>query len=147
MNNTLRLRQKGRHFADDTFKRIFVNENVRIPIEISLKFVPKGPIDNIPALVWIMAWRRPGDKSLSEPMMVKLQTHIWVTRPQWDKLVDRFTSCLMERPLEQYKNKLNQTISLYHKMSLRGKCDFEAIVIIGCNGSCCNLSLNEYGHD
>ena len=49
--NTLRLRQNGRHFADDTLKYILLNENVWIPIEISLKFVPKGPIDNIPALV------------------------------------------------------------------------------------------------
>ena len=49
--NTLRLRQDGRHFADDISKCIFLNENVWIPIEISLKFVPKGPIDNIPALV------------------------------------------------------------------------------------------------
>ena len=48
-----------------------------------LKFVPKGPINNIPALVQIMAWRRPGDKPLSEPMMVRLPTHICVTRPQW----------------------------------------------------------------
>ena len=30
-----------------------------------------------------MAWRRPGDKPLSEPMMVRLPTHICVTRPQW----------------------------------------------------------------
>ena len=61
----------------------FVNENVRIFIEISLKFVPKGPVNNIPALVQIMAWRRPGDKPLSEPMMGCLPTHICVTRPQW----------------------------------------------------------------
>ena len=81
--NPLRPRQNGRHFADDTFKRIFVNENVRILIEISFKFVPKGPINNIPALVQIMVWRRPGDKPLSEPMMVCLPTHICVTRPQW----------------------------------------------------------------
>ena len=47
--NTLRLRRNGRRFADDTFKRIFLNENIRISIEISLKFVPKGPINNIPA--------------------------------------------------------------------------------------------------
>ena len=47
--NTLRSRQNGRYFANDTFKRIFVNENVIIFIEISLKFVPKGPINNIPA--------------------------------------------------------------------------------------------------
>ena len=81
--NTLRPRQNGRRFADDTFKRIFFNENVRISITISLKFVPKGPINNIPALVQIMAWRRSGDKPLSEPMMVSLLMHIFVTRPQW----------------------------------------------------------------
>ena len=75
--------KNGRHFADDIFKRIFLNENIWIPVKISLKFVPKGSIYNIPALVQIMAWRRPGDKSLSEPMMVNLQTHICVTRPQW----------------------------------------------------------------
>ena len=44
MVNTLRPRQNGRHIPDDTFKRIFVNENVTILIEISLKFVPKDPI-------------------------------------------------------------------------------------------------------
>ena len=81
--NTLRPSQNGRRVADDTFERIFVNENVRISIQISLKFVPKGPINNIPGLVQIMAWRRPGDKPLSEPMMVRLPTHICVTRPQW----------------------------------------------------------------
>ena len=43
--------QNGRHFADDIFKRIFFNEKFRILIKISLKFVPKGSIDNNPALV------------------------------------------------------------------------------------------------
>ena len=80
--NTLRPRQNGRHFADDIFKCTFLNENALIPIKISLKFVPKSSINNIPALVQIMAWRRPGDKPLSEPMMVSLPTHICVTRPQ-----------------------------------------------------------------
>ena len=83
--NTLRPRQNRRHFADDVFKCNFLNENVWIPIKISLKFVTEGPINNIPALVQIMAWRRPGDKPLSEPMMVNLLTHICVTRPQWVK--------------------------------------------------------------
>ena len=83
--NSLRQRQNGRHFADDIFKCIFLNENVWIPITISLKFVLKDPINNIPALVQIMAWRRPGDKPLSEPMMVRFPTHICVTRPQWVK--------------------------------------------------------------
>ena len=81
--NTLRPRQNYRHFAGDTFKRIFLRENVRISIEISLNFVPKSPIDNIPTLFQIMAWRRPGDKLLSEAMMVSLLTHICVARPRW----------------------------------------------------------------
>ena len=83
--NSLRPRQNGRHFADAIFKCIFLNENVWIPIKISLKFVPKGPINDIPALVQIIAWRRPGDKPLSEPRLVSLPTHICVTRPQWVK--------------------------------------------------------------
>ena len=81
--NTLRTRQDGRHFPDDIFKCIFLNENVDISIKISLKFVPKCPINNISSLVQIMAWRRPGDKPLSEPVMASLLTHICVTRPQW----------------------------------------------------------------
>ena len=80
--NTLRPRQNGRHFADNTFKHIFLNENFRIPIKISLKFVPKGPINNISALVQIMAWRRPGYKPLSEPMRVRLPMHKCVTLPE-----------------------------------------------------------------
>ena len=76
-------RQNGRHFVDDTFKRIFFNENMRISIEISLQFALKGPIDNITSLVHIMAWRQSGKKPLSEPMMVRWLTHICITRPQW----------------------------------------------------------------
>ena len=83
--NTLRPRQNGRHFPDDIFKWIFLNESVWISINISPKFVPRGPINNSPTLVQVMAWRRPGDKLLSEPMMVRLPTHICVTWPQWVK--------------------------------------------------------------
>ena len=49
--DTLWPRQNDRNFAGDILKCIFLNENVFIPIVISLNFVPKGPIDNIPALV------------------------------------------------------------------------------------------------
>ena len=80
--NTVRPRQNGRHFADDIFKCIFLNENAGISIMILLKFVPNGPINKIPALVQIMAWRRSGDKPLSQPMMVSLLTHMCVTRPE-----------------------------------------------------------------
>ena len=81
--NTLRLRQHGHHFPDDIFECIFVNENVWISIKFSLNIVPDGLINNIPALVQIMAWWRLGDKPLPEPMKVFLLTHICVTRPQW----------------------------------------------------------------
>ena len=64
------------------FQMHFLNGSVWISIKISLKFAPKGRINNIAALVRIMAWRWPGDKPLSEPMMVSLLTHICVTRPQ-----------------------------------------------------------------
>ena len=82
--NTLRPpRQDGRHFADDIFTCIFFDENCCIFINFSLKYVRKGPIDNNPALVLIMAWRRSGDKPLSEPMMISLPMHLCITRPQW----------------------------------------------------------------
>ena len=74
--NTLRPRQSGRRFADDLFKCIFLNENVWISIQMSVKFVPRGPINNIPILVQILAWCRPSEKPLSEPMIVKLPMHI-----------------------------------------------------------------------
>ena len=73
-------------FQTRFFKCVFMNEKRWISISISLKFVPKGPINNSPALVRLVAWRRLGDKPLSEPMMVSLRTHICVTGPQWVKM-------------------------------------------------------------
>ena len=70
-------------FEDYIFKCIFLNENPRISIHISLKFVPKGPINNNPSLVQIIAWRRAGDKLLSEPMMSTSLTNICIIRPHW----------------------------------------------------------------
>ena len=52
----------------------------------SLNIVPKGPINNIPALVQIMDWRHPGDKPLSGQMVVSLLWYACVTRPQCVKL-------------------------------------------------------------
>ena len=62
--NTLRPRRNIRHFAYGSFKCIFLGEYVLISIEISLAFVPKGPI-------------------FQYYMMIILLTHIWVTRPEW----------------------------------------------------------------
>ena len=55
------------------------------------KFFPNLQINNIPALVQIMAWRRPGDEPLSEPMMLSLVTYICVTRPQWVNIVMQYS--------------------------------------------------------
>ena len=63
--------QNGRHFADDMFKRIFLNENIWTSNKMSLKYVPWVLIDSMTALVQIMAWCRPGDKPLSEPMLTQ----------------------------------------------------------------------------
>ena len=64
--------------ADDTFKCIFLSENDRIPIQMSLKFVARIPVDNKPVLVQVMAWCRTGDKLLPEPMMTQFtDAYMW----------------------------------------------------------------------
>ena len=96
--NTLGPEQNDRHFPDDIFKCIFLNENVWISIKVSVKFVPNGQISNIPALVQIMTWRHSGDMPLSEPMMVSLLTHICITRPQWDNYLSMTVTDIIEPP-------------------------------------------------
>ena len=70
--NTLRPRQSSRHYTDDIFKYTWVNDKKLSSNEIWLKFVLKSPIDNVPAVVQIMAWHRRGDKPLSELMMAQI---------------------------------------------------------------------------
>ena len=67
----LPLNKMAALLADDIFKCIFLNENEEIPIKISLAFFLKGMINNIPALVQIKAWHRPGSKPLSEPILTQ----------------------------------------------------------------------------
>ena len=69
----------GCHLPDNIFKWIFLNENIWISFTISLKFVLRLRINNIPSLDQKMAWRRPGDKPLSEPIMASLLTHIYAS--------------------------------------------------------------------
>ena len=64
--------QNGRHFADDIFKCIFMNEKFCILIWILPKFVPKGPIDKKWALFQVMTWHWEGDKPLPEPMLAHI---------------------------------------------------------------------------
>ena len=71
--NTLRTRQNGRHFADWHSQMHFL-EWKRLNSDWNVSDVcSKAPLNNIPTLVWIMAWCRPGDMPLSEPMMVSLR--------------------------------------------------------------------------
>ena len=67
----LPLDKMAAFLADDIFKCIFLNENDRIPNQISLKFIPSNPIDNKPVLVQVMAWRQIGDKPLPELMVTQ----------------------------------------------------------------------------
>ena len=81
--NTKRPRQNSRHFPHDILKCISLNENIWFSIMISLNFVPMGTINNIPALVQIIVWRRSDDKPLSELVMVNLLTHICLYTLHW----------------------------------------------------------------
>ena len=74
----MKPRQTRRNFAHDMFKCVFLNEYVLISTKIILIFIPKSPINIIPALDKLMA----GSKTLSEPMMFILLEHICVARPQ-----------------------------------------------------------------
>ena len=96
------------NFLTTFSKCIFLNEEVWIWIKIWLKIVPKGAINNIPALVQIMAWRQPGNKPLSEPMVVSLLTHIYVTQPQWVKWI------------KTYRHTDDYVTALYAHMYLKG---------------------------
>ena len=81
--NKLRPRQDDRSFTDAILKMPFLNENVWISLKISLNYISKDPLNDISSLVWITAWRWPGDMTLSEPLAISLMRHICVTRPQW----------------------------------------------------------------
>ena len=69
-------------FHRQHFQTYFLERRVEILMVISLKCVVKGQINNIPALVQIMAWCQPGNKPFSETMMENLLMHLCVTLPQ-----------------------------------------------------------------
>ena len=117
--NTLRPRQYGRHFADDLCKYILLNEDLWIPIKISLKFGPKGSINNIPALVQKVAWRPPCDKPLSEPMVVCLPVHIYALfgLNELTLLPSDYYTLLWDRLLNKWSGFFNKT-PFFTKMKL-----------------------------
>ena len=61
--------QNGCYFGTQQFQMHLFKKNDRIPIRISLNFVPRSPTDNKPALVQVMAWCQRGDKPLPEPIL------------------------------------------------------------------------------
>ena len=75
--------ENGRHFAEDIFRCIIVNETFYISIQISLKFVPTGPIDNNQALFQIMAWCRIATHHYSNQCWPDTLTHICCIRGRW----------------------------------------------------------------
>ena len=138
--NSLRPRQNECQFADDISKCIFLNENVQIPIEISLKFVPKGPTNNIPALVQIMVRHQPGDEPLSELMMVSLLMHIWVTRPELLKLymyVHKARQLAVPNTILAYSNHILG-------INLLGKCNYYHKQWMTTPKANCNHSIDRF---
>ena len=130
---TLRLRQNGRQFHDDIWNefswmkiykfRIRFHMFYRAYIGVILTyfivrrwFVTIGPINNIPALVQIMVWRRPGHKPLFEPMIVRLPTHICITRPQWVNSTCHNAKCIPLLPVcsVRYKSKSKSKKTLFN---------------------------------
>ena len=61
--------QNNCHFPDNISKVIFLTENCCSLIKKSLKFVHEGFIDNMSAMIQIMAWQRTDNKQSSEPMV------------------------------------------------------------------------------
>ena len=119
-------------FARRHFQWIFFNENVWISIKISLKFVPRGPISNIPVLVQIMAWRWPGDKPLSEPMTVCWRIYASLSLNElFDTEIERWT-------LWQWIKRLSQCSSFYFLLValksvdltvFNASCDYKAVIL------------------
>ena len=62
--NSYPLRRNGHYLADGSFICIFLNEDNKISIQISPKFVPRSPTDNKSALFQALAWCPTGYKPL-----------------------------------------------------------------------------------
>ena len=89
------------HWGQDTmaaiFQMTFSNalswmKMYKFRVRFHWNLFPRVGLTIFRALVQIMAWRRSGDKPLSEPVLVSLLTHICVTRPQW---VNAWSSIVM----------------------------------------------------
>ena len=89
--------------ADDIFKCIYLNENELIPIQSSLKFVPRSPIDNKPALVQAMAWHRTDDKPFitwtnADPEHRRIHAALWEIDTNYMPLLIKYQRRLPRMP-------------------------------------------------
>ena len=110
--NSSSLGQNGRHFTDDVFRYIFVNEKFCILINlirISLKCVLKGPIDNNPALVQIMYWCRIGAIIWTNADPIHWRIYSVLGEGEFIDCLDDFPHCMLYIDICQWVN--SETIS------------------------------------
>ena len=107
----LKPKQNGYHFVEDSLKYNFLKEDARISITILLKFVLKAQMNDIPALVHLMAWHLPGDKPLSDTRRARLLTYICVTRLQCNKLLATIAVAYGTTPANYFRQE--GSMSLY----------------------------------
>ena len=99
--NTLRLRQNGCYFTDDIFKWLFLNKDFHVMIEITLNFIPQGPIDNKWILFQIVVWCQSGNKPLiwtnvgigyrgicASPSLIELRLIQGRSKVSWERPID-----------------------------------------------------------
>ena len=118
--------QNGRHYTDDFFKCIFMNEKFCSLIPISLNFVHKGPIDKKSVLCQVMAWHQTSSKPLSEPMLTEFNDvymrdmgrWLYSLAPRFDWLtILELTSVLMTKisPTKLPSNEFQQILLMIHQ--------------------------------
>ena len=79
-------RGKWSPFSRRHFEMNFLEWNVWIWMQMSLKFVPRVQL----TISHIVSVGRPGDKPSSETMMVSLLTQICITQSQWANYVTQY---------------------------------------------------------
>ena len=121
--NTLRSRQYGRYYTDDIFKWIFLIRMYGFRLKFHWNLIRVSTINIIPAQA--MLWRLPGNKPLSELMMIRLLMHICIARPQWVK----YTLLIMD------DNRNGKYIGLHANNMER---HFEALKLSGQDGRRCD---------
>ena len=132
------------HYLADIFKWLFLHKNVWISIKLSLTFF-KDPMNNIPALVQILARCRIGVKPSSELSLVSLLTNIRVTWPQWVNwtIFDPY-ACFVHVGLESFPEPmLNYSIAISHLGIDAGENQIKILISlleplfwkVSCNGS------------